>query len=116
PPWGAVPSPPFPMRTGPVTTPGPSSLTDPAADKICTQCGSVFGPEHRFCPVDGAALRGPSAPRDLVGRVIAERYHILSKLGEGGMGMVYLAEHVRMGRRCAVKVMNPILSHDPDSV
>ena len=116
PPWGAVPSPPFPMRTAPVTTPGPSSLTDPAAEKICPQCGSVFGPEHRFCPVDGSALRGRSSPRDLVGRVIAERYHILSKLGEGGMGMVYLAEHVRMGRRCAVKVMNPILSHDPDSV
>ncbi|HET6797731.1 MAG TPA: protein kinase, partial [Gemmatimonadales bacterium] len=48
--------------------------------------------------------------------MIAERYHILGKLGEGGMGTVYLAEHVGMGRRCAVKVINPDLAHDPDSV
>jgi serine/threonine protein kinase/cytoskeletal protein RodZ len=48
--------------------------------------------------------------------VIEDRYHILGKLGQGAMGTVYLAEHVPMGRRCAVKVINPILAHDHDSV
>ncbi len=104
PPWTPVPSP-F----------GATAGASPGA-RVCPNCGETFGPEHRFCPKDGATLRTQGPVQDLVGQVIAERYHILSKLGEGGMGRVYLAEHVRMGRRCAVKVMNPSLLYDPDSV
>src|ERR1043165_812136 len=37
------------------------------------------------------------------------KYRILKKLGEGGMGTVYLAEHVRMQRSVALKVMRPSL-------
>jgi serine/threonine-protein kinase len=32
------------------------------------------------------------------------------------MGQVYLGEHVKMGRRSAIKVMNPQMVHDPDAV
>ncbi len=71
---------------------------------------------ERFCPKDGSALRSADVHADLVGQVVAERYHVLQKLGEGGMGQVYLAEHVRMARRCAVKVMSPNLTRDPDAV
>jgi serine/threonine-protein kinase len=52
----------------------------------------------------------------MVGSIIAERYHILKKLGEGGMGSVYLAEHVKMGRKAALKVMNPGMAQDPDAI
>jgi eukaryotic-like serine/threonine-protein kinase len=118
--WTPVPSPPASRpRIGATPSGAPQPFTAGAAlEKICPQCGETFGPELRFCPKDGSGLRAkaPSEAGDLVGQVIAERYHILAKLGEGGMGRVYLAEHVRMGRRCAVKVMNPILLYDPDSV
>jgi predicted Ser/Thr protein kinase len=57
---------------------------------------------------------GPRA--DLVGQVIADRYHVTRKLGEGGMGEVYLAEHVKMGRPCALKVIRPALVHEPDAL
>jgi len=41
-------------------------------------------------------------------------YRVLSKLGEGGMGTVYLAEHPLIGRRAAVKVLLPQYSHDQE--
>ena len=52
----------------------------------------------------------------LIGQVVADRYQVVSRLGEGGMGRVYLAEHVRMGRKCALKVINPALATTADAI
>ena len=43
-------------------------------------------------------------------------YRVLKKLGEGGMGAVYLAEHSLLGRRAAIKVLQPELSRNQDIV
>ena len=85
-------------------------------EKICPTCGTEYPANERFCPRDGTALRAQGGGTDLVGSIIAERYHVLKKLGEGGMGQVYLAEHVKMGRKSAVKVMNPGMVNDADAI
>ncbi|MDQ2768857.1 MAG: serine/threonine protein kinase, partial [Gemmatimonadota bacterium] len=85
--------------------------------KTCPQCGKEYDAQTKFCPTDGSTLRSASGSGDdIIGSVIADRYHVIRKLGEGGMGQVYLAEHVKMGRMSAIKVMTPALVHDTDAV
>ncbi|HEV2669516.1 MAG TPA: serine/threonine-protein kinase [Gemmatimonadales bacterium] len=79
-------------------------------------CSTEYTDNVKFCPSDGQTLRSAEPAADLVGQVVADRYHVMKKLGEGGMGQVYLAEHVKMGRRSAIKVMNPSMLHDPDAI
>ena len=52
----------------------------------------------------------------LIGTVLAERYEILAKLGQGGMGAVYLAEEAANGSRVALKVLSPYYNNDLDFV
>jgi len=53
---------------------------------------------------------------DLVDTVLADRYRVVKKLGEGGMGSVYLAEHTTINKRLAIKVLSPEFSHKQDLV
>jgi len=43
---------------------------------------------------------------------VIQNYHITRKIGEGGMGEVYLAEEVLLGRQVAIKSLNPNLTSD----
>jgi serine/threonine-protein kinase len=96
--------------------PTPSGPTETVAvAKVCPQCGNEYLTADRFCPRDGSPLRPKAGDDPFIGRIIADRYLILAKLGEGGMGRVYLGEHMKMNRQCAIKVMNPNLVNDADS-
>jgi serine/threonine-protein kinase len=72
-----------------------------------------------FCPKCGQDLR-PDAERtstsSLLGTVVADRYKLIAHLGEGGMGAVYKAEHIRMGKALAVKVLRGDFARDPSAV
>jgi len=47
----------------------------------------------------------------VIGHVIGN-YRVVSELGRGGMGLVYLAEHVQLGRQAALKMLLPQFSSD----
>ena len=94
-------------------TPGPGEGV--TVRKVCPHCGSEYETDARFCPKDGAALRPTGGSDPLIGHTLGDRYHMLSVVGEGGMGRIYLAEHVRMNRQCAVKIMRPNLVNDADA-
>ena len=56
-----------------------------------------------------------SSPLIAVGQTIGN-YTITAKLGEGGMGVVFLAEHPVIGRKVAMKAIHPELSRNPEVV
>ncbi|HEX9103889.1 MAG TPA: serine/threonine-protein kinase, partial [Polyangia bacterium] len=68
---------------------------------------------------DETAPHGVELPENgdpYVGKTIADRYRVLSKLGEGGMGVVYLAEHVFIEKRVALKVLSEDFARKADLV
>ena len=73
--------------------------------KYCTVCKAKYDDGVSFCPVDGEVLEDD--PSSIVGTVLDGQYKIESLLGKGGMGAVYLARHILLGDRVAIKILPP---------
>jgi serine/threonine-protein kinase len=56
------------------------------------------------------------APDPLLGATVAGRYQVIRKLGEGGMGSVYLAMHTILEKQVALKVLHGEFARKPDLV
>jgi serine/threonine-protein kinase len=63
-----------------------------------------------------AEERAKARAQALVGQVISQRYRIVGVLAMGGMGTVYLGEHVLMKKRVAVKILHPESEDQPEIV
>ncbi|NNE18683.1 MAG: protein kinase [Myxococcales bacterium] len=92
--------------------------------KVCPACRIDYGGGEVFCPVDATRLittsqmsASPLDPNDpLIGSVLAGRYQVKNRIGEGGMGLVYEGLHRDIDKRVAIKVLRDDLSKRPDVV
>jgi eukaryotic-like serine/threonine-protein kinase len=85
----------------------------------CPQCKTTYPPHVRICAVDGTVLDqqpAPAAADPNLGTLLAGKYRLDSLLGRGGMGAVYKATHVMLGRPVAVKMIKPDLVGSPEMV
>ena len=87
----------------------------------CATCGARFTNETSFCPNDGTPLGAlPEAENEtvdpLIGTVVDKRYRVQQQIGEGGMGVVYLASHTVLGKKMALKVLRGEMAKDADVV
>src|SRR5450755_4304740 len=51
----------------------------------------------------------------VAGDILAHSYRLLEPIGEGGMGCVWLAEHITLDRKVAVKLMTDEAISDPET-
>jgi serine/threonine protein kinase len=90
---------------------GPMRAPSPGSQQVSSGNGNGNG-----APAGALVRSKPLEAHEVIGQVIDGRYRIEKLVGEGGMGRVYLAEHVEIGRRVAMKILHPVYSHMPDLV
>ncbi len=61
-------------------------------------------------------IEGHPTSDPLIGQTIDGRYLIERVLGEGGMGLVYRAKHIVLGKLLAMKVLRPDVSRDEEII
>ncbi|HEY7955499.1 MAG TPA: serine/threonine-protein kinase [Polyangia bacterium] len=101
---------------------GARSATGPrqqVADTLLS--GDVAPPPAPAAPAPAAAPASAPAPAigsgdPYIGTSVAGRYKVLGKLGEGGMGVVYLAEHVFIEKKVAIKILSEDFARKADLV
>ena len=81
----------------------------------CPKCEAVYDSSVQFCPVDGSSLKKlPDDTFELEGRIIDGKYRVIEKIGSGGMGSVYKAEHAYLKNIVALKVLHQHLTGDEE--
>ena len=84
---------------------------EPAAKSLerCPHCGADHGEATLRCPETDIVL-------PLAGRLLAGKFRLVSELGRGGMGAVWLAHNVHVERDVAIKLILPEVLKNPEIV
>jgi serine/threonine-protein kinase len=79
---------------------------------VCWNCGiTLAGVDYDTHP-DATAYGGQAQHDPMIGRWVLDQYIVRSRIAEGGMGAVYLAEQPAIGRNAIIKIVHPWLGRD----
>jgi serine/threonine protein kinase/formylglycine-generating enzyme required for sulfatase activity/dienelactone hydrolase len=94
----------------------------------CPSCQSEVSEDSRFCSKCGSAVHAAmegevsftktlTTPRPAAtsGSLLAGKYRVQDEIGHGGMGIVYRAEDIKLGRAVALKFLPPELTQDKNA-
>ncbi len=111
-----MPAPAIAVRPPRVVAEGrPRSRID--EDRLCETCGAAFPSTFNLCPHDATPLGARQGNGDpLLGAILGGAYRIVRVMGSGGMGRLYEAEHVRLPRRFAIKVIHEQYASNANAV
>jgi serine/threonine-protein kinase len=91
--------------------------------RFCPKCKKKFPETIAFCPLDGTTLvseeRAPPElrpERERLENKVVGNYQMEEVLAEGGMGIIFLAKHVKLGRKVALKMLRPQFSDNKKAV
>jgi tRNA A-37 threonylcarbamoyl transferase component Bud32 len=82
---------------------------------LCPMCGKQFS-DAVYCPTDGVRLVPEHEGQDRVGKTIDDRYRIVRKVGQGGSGEVFEAEHIYIRKRVALKLLRSQLPSRAEAI
>src|SRR5262245_38959196 len=105
------------VRSSSLYNPG-TTIHNGRGMKACPACNSRYEDAVTFCSRDGTAVihDASAGAQSSVGQVIGDRYRLIKKVGEGGMGEVYVAEHIHIEKRVALKLLRPEILSNQEAV
>jgi hypothetical protein len=90
-----------------------------ASERVSEERSLRVFEKHRIAALErGLEVRGHfrEAAGDMIGSILGGKYRILRKIGSGGIGVVYAAEHVALGTEVAVKVLRGAAAMDASEI
>jgi serine/threonine-protein kinase len=91
------------------------NFENPSNTRFCGNCGGelLTGKNDLESPTKTIRTRPQDLPR---GRLFAGRYEIIEELGQGGMGTVYRVLDKKIEEQVALKILNPDIAADVESI
>jgi serine/threonine protein kinase len=90
-----------------------------ASERVSEERSLRVFEKHRIAALErGLEVRGHfrETATDMVDSVLGGKYRILRKIGSGGIGVVYAAEHIALGTEVAVKVLRGAAAMDASEI
>ena len=89
---------------------------EPSMMKLCKSCQESGPDDAEFCSTCGEALIAIRRVPDMYLDEVVGKYRIVEKVGQGGMGVVYLGRNDELGQKVAVKFLSKKFAQDKNLV